>query len=141
MKKMAITLLCITLFTVSCSPGSLKDFRHEGESVCRDIVDDLERVETREDLARLEPFLKKHFEKLASIIIEAREFQIKYPEEALAFQGPQEAEVSEIMKEELQRIYRIEGGKEIVERAQRESMLRLDAFEKMKEKHKELRIK
>jgi len=141
MKKMALALVCLMVVVAGCSPGSLKDFRLEGESICRDIIDDLQRVETRDDIARLEPVLKRHFEKLVSIIIQAREFQIKYPEEALAFQGPQDAEVSDIMKEELQRIYRIEGGKEIVERAQRESMLRLDAFEKMREKHKELRIK
>lgn len=138
---MALALVCLMVVVAGCSPGSLKDFRLEGESICRDIIDDLQRVETRDDIARLEPVLKRHFEKLVSIIIQAREFQIKYPEEALAFQGPQDAEVSDIMKEELQRIYRIEGGKEIVERAQRESMLRLDAFEKMREKHKELRIK
>lgn len=141
MKKIALALVCLMVFVAGCSPGSLKDFRHEGESVCRDIIDDLQRVETHDDIAKLEPALKRHFEKLVSIIIQAREFQIKYPEEALAFQGQQEAEVSDILKEELQRIYRIEGGKEIVERAQRESMLRLDAFQKMKEKHKELRIK
>ena len=126
---------------MGCSPGSLSDYRHEGESACRDIIGDLQKIEKREDVARLEPVLKRKFEKLVSVIIEARKFQIKYPEEALALPIALESDVSDLLKEELQRVYRIEGGQEIVERAQREAMLRLDGFEKMREKQKDLRVK
>jgi hypothetical protein len=125
---------------VGCSPGSLNEYRHEGESTCRDIIGDLQSIETREDLASLEPILKRNFEKLVSVIISARQFQINNPEEALALPVLLESDVSNLLKEELERVYRIEGGKEIVERAQREAMLRLDGFEKIRGKQKELRV-
>lgn len=141
MRISVLFLLVIAALASGCSPGSLKDFRHEGESACRDIVADLQSIENREDLMRMEPILKKRFEKLVSLIIEARQFQIAYPEEALSVQMPQENDLSDVLKEELERVYSIEGGKEIVERAEREAMLKLDAFEKMREKQKELRIK
>ncbi|MCX6990298.1 MAG: hypothetical protein NTX49_04450 [Chlamydiae bacterium] len=141
MKRITAILLCCGYILVGCSPGSLSDYRHEGESACRDIIGDLQSIETREDVARLEPVLKRKFEKLVSVIIEARQFQIKYPEEALALPVELESDVSDLLKDELQRVYRIEGGKEIVERAQRESMLRLDGFEKIRGKQKDLRIK
>jgi hypothetical protein len=141
MNSIAAILLCCGCFLVGCSPGSLSDYRHEGESTCRDIIGNLQSIETREDVARLEPILKRNFEKLVSVIIEARHFQIKYPEEALALPVLIESDLSDLLKEELERIYRIEGGKEIVERAQREAMLRLDGFEKTRGKHKDLRIK
>lgn len=141
MRASTFFLLFIVALFVGCSPGSLKDFRHEGESTCRAIISDLQSIENREDLMRMEPILKRRFEKLATIIIEARQFQIAYPEEALSVQMPQENEISDTLKEELQRVYSIEGGKEIIERVEREAMLKLDAFEKMKEKQKDLRIK
>ena len=141
MKRFTGILFCLASFLLGCSPGSLSDYRHEGESVCRDIIGDLRSVETREDLTKLEPVLKRKFENLVSVIIEARQFQIRYPEEALALSGPLDSDVSDLLKQELQRIFGIEGGKEIVERAQREAMLRLDAFEKTREKQKDLRIK
>ena len=141
MNWIAAILLCYGCFLVGCSPGSLSDYRYEGESTCRDIIGDLQRVETREDLARLEPILKRNFEKLVIVIIGARQIQIKYPEEALALPLHVESDVSDLLKEELERVYRIEGGKEIVERAQREAMLRLDGFEKIRGKQKELRVK
>jgi len=141
MNSIAAILLCCGCFLVGCSPGSLNEYRHEGESTCRDIIGDLQSIETREDLARLEPILKRNFEKLVSVIISARQFQINNPEEALALPVLLESDVSNLLKEELERVYGIEGGKEIVERAQREAMLRLDGFEKIRGKQKELRVK
>jgi len=125
----------------SCSPSSLEDFHFEGESVTREIIEELEMIQTREDLALHEQSLKKKFEKLVAIIIQARQYQIDYPEEALSHQLLQESEISAKLMQEIQRVYQIEGGRESVERAQREPMLRLDGFEKIRKKQKELRIK
>ena len=140
--KMIASLCCfLSCILISCSPNSLEDFRFEGESVTREIVDELKLIHTREDLFTREQSLKRKFEKLVGIIIQARQYQIDFPEEALSQQLLQESESSLELLEEIQRVYQIEGGKECIERAQREPMLRLDGFEKIRKKQKELRIK
>ena len=136
-----LVALAICMFFCGCSPGSIHEFKWEGQSVCREIISDLQQVHSRDDLARLEPILKKKFEKLVSIIIEAREFQIKNLEEPLSHDLLVENEISDKLFAELRRVYSIEGGRDIIERAQREAMLRLDGFEKIRAKQKQSRVK
>jgi hypothetical protein len=134
--------LCI-LYSVccGCSPSSISDFRHEGESICRDIITDLENIQERGDLVKFEVSLKKNFEKLSFVLMQAREFQMNHPEEALIEHDVEGTEVSDLLLEQMQRVYRIEGGREVIERAQREAMLRLDGYEKLKDKQRILKVK
>lgn len=138
MRKWTCALFVIFM---GCSPSSMEDFHHEGKAITRAITAELRKIETREDLSFAEPRLKRRFEDLVTIMIEAREFQIKHAEELLGAQLLEDDVEGELLKEELQRVYQIEGGKESIERAQRESMLRLDAYEKNKAKLKVLRVK
>ncbi|MEI8328566.1 MAG: hypothetical protein WCG14_00990 [Chlamydiia bacterium] len=112
-----------------CSPTSPDDFRHEGQAVTRELLRDLQGVLTREDLVAIEPVFKKRFERLALIMIQARQFQIDNPEAVLSSLTPYSVELNDQLQEELLRIYRIETGQSIIEKAQREAMLRLDGFE------------
>lgn len=113
----------------SCSPSSMSDFRHEGESRFRTIVQTLQQIEDREQLLRAEPTLKKHFELLIALMIEARKYQQNHPEDAL-LEIDQSLPIEAELQEELRRIYLIEGAREVVERAQQEALVRLDAFER-----------
>ena len=67
-------------------------------------------------------------------MIEAKEYQKKHPDEL-----PPESVVhlsNDQLKDQLRRIYLIEGGREIVERAQQEALVRLDAYERTLAKKK-----
>ena len=122
-----------------CSPNSSEDFRHEGEARCRKIVTLLEKVENREQLLRAEPDLKKQFEALTDLMIEARKFQIEHLDDAsseILYEGNL-AEAA--LEEELRRIYALEGGREIIERAQQEALVRLDAYERNISKRRSLK--
>ncbi|MBY0528682.1 MAG: hypothetical protein K2P51_00650 [Rhabdochlamydiaceae bacterium] len=121
-------ILCLLLLLFGCAPNSLDDFRHEGESRTRALIYDLQQINSREVLMRAEPNLKKHFEKLVDLMIEARQFQLKNPD--LELLETEERTFSLALKEELRRIYRIEGGREVMERAQQEALVRLDAYER-----------
>jgi hypothetical protein len=118
--------LCLLVLLGGCAPDSLEDFRHEGEALLRALTEELQHVQTREELLEAAPKLRSHFAQLADLMIQARQYQQKHPEEDLP-EG--DAACSAALYAELVRIYRIEGGREIVEKAQRESLLRLDAFE------------
>ncbi len=113
----------------SCQPSSLEEFQLEGASRMRLLLKELQSIETREDLLAAEPVLKKHFEKIVKIVIQARLFQQKnIGVEVPVLQLGQA--LSSSLLEEMKRIYALEGGRECIERAQREAMLKLDAKEK-----------
>lgn len=114
----------------SCQPSSLEEFQFEGASRTRLLLKDLKKIDTREDLLVAEPRLKKHFEKIVEVMIQARLFQQKNAGLEIPV-----LEIGQTMScsllEEMKRIYAIEGGRECIERAQREAMLKLDAKEKV----------
>ena len=65
-------------------------------------------------------------------MIEARKFQEEEPFEP----DTTNTLVSDMLKEELKRIYKLEGGREVIEKAQKEALIRLDAFERSLKKKK-----
>jgi hypothetical protein len=129
---------CLLLVLSACSPNSIEDFQHEGETSSRALIFDLQKIHTREELASSAPLLKKHFESLVDLMIRARTFQESHPEESLALPFAKQTTISDELEEELRRIYKIEGGREIVERAQQEALVHLDAFERNSAKKKQM---
>lgn len=130
MKKIAVLLLG---FLCACQPSSLDDFQYEGACQTRLLLQELAEIETREDLASMEPIIKNRFEKIVAIMIQARVFQQKNPDIEVAFSS-RNILLSDSLLDEMKRIYDLEGGRECIERAQREAMLKLDAQEKNLEK-------
>lgn len=122
----------------SCSPNSLEEFRYEGESRCKELIETLQKIHNRDELVRAEPLLKKKFEDLVNLMIRAREFQENHPDEEPSLPLSSENIRSAQLEEELRRIYALEGGREIIERAQQEALVRLDAAERACTKRREL---
>jgi hypothetical protein len=139
MKKRFIGCIFLCLYCNACNPTSLEDFQHEGAAQSRLLLRELRNIENREDLSRAEPILKKRFEKIVDLMIQARTFQQKHPEEEPAQCFNEVLNGSLI--EELERVFSLEGGREAVERAQREAMIRLDAHERSLEKQRTLKLK
>lgn len=121
-------VILLLLFLFGCSPNSSEDFQHEGASLCRALVSDLQHIENREQLLRAEPQLKKRFEDLIDLMIQAREFQQKHLDEGDSVY--QEDQVDALLEDELRRVYTIEGARELIERTQQEALIRLDAYER-----------
>ncbi len=121
-----------------CSPNSSKEFQKEGETHCRSLVLDLQKIENREQLLSAEHKLRKQFNYLIDLMIEAREFQQKRFEEEISEEPVLEANSFEDeLEKQLRRIYAIEGGREVIERAQQEALVRLDAYERTRTKKRE----
>ncbi len=125
----------IFLVLSSCQASSLDDFRYEGASQVRLLIEDLKGVESREDLVDAAPLLKKRFEKIVDLMIQSRVYQQKNPGLEISFYSSNQA-LSDSLLEQMKRVYALEGGKECIEKAQREAMLRLDAKEKTLENSK-----
>ncbi len=127
--RLRVCALGILLLLCSCSPNSSKEFQKEGETRCKLLMLDLAKIENREQLLHAEMKLKKHFESLITLMIEAREFQQKHLDEDAHENVLAENSISPFFEDELRRIYAIEGAREIIERAQHEALVRLDAYE------------
>ncbi len=104
------------LFLCSCSPSSLEDLRYEGESQTKKLALELRAVESKEDLQKTLPKLKKRFNKIAELLVEARSFSKGESEPSFA---------SEQLFAEMARLYEMPGGRELIESAQMEAIQRL----------------
>lgn len=121
MKKLFTIISVLMLW--GCSPHSLNDFQREAEGQCKALVLELQKAQTREDLVKSEPKLRRLFDQLATLIIAAQKYQQQHLDEAPMLSNAYE----EPLLEEMMRLYRIEGGREIIERAQREALIRIDS--------------
>ncbi len=133
------TLLIALLFVAGCAPSSLQEFRQEGEALCRKLAKDLQKVDSREDLIKITPLLKKRFMQFAELIMEARAFEREHAGEAMP-EDHSDLLASEVLKIEMKRIYGIEGARKIMEDAQREALFTLDAYLKKMGKNNDNRF-
>lgn len=107
----------ILIFLASCAPATVADLRCEGEAQTKKLAFELRAIENREDLQKAVPRLKKRFNKIADLILEARSFS---KEEEL-----EPSYASEELFAELARLYEMPGGRELIENAQVEAIQRL----------------
>jgi hypothetical protein len=121
-----------------CSPNSLKDFHHEGEALSRALASDLREIHTKDDLIKATPLLKKRFEAFVELMIIAKEYQQKHLEEEIPEAVLSDLPSGESLFWELKRIYAMEGGRETIEKAQREALIRLDAYERNRLKQNQI---
>ena len=126
MEKKILMYVWILAMLCACSPSSLEDFHYAGESICKELAGELKGIETHEQLVKEYPKIKSYFDKLVSLIIQARKFQ-KEHEEDMPVMG---SSASNTLLCELKRIYEIDGGRDIIEKAQKEALIKLDISEK-----------
>jgi hypothetical protein len=132
--KLSLIIYLVLGMLTSCS--NLEDYQKESEQICHAIVRDLEGVENREDLLAIESRLSKRFQGLVDLMIDMRQGMLdQLQQEPIShFENSH----NDKLVFQLKRIYRLEGGRDIIERAQREALIRLDAFERHLAKKKQL---
>lgn len=109
-----------------CSPSSMEEYRFEGESLVRSLIEECQKIESKEDLLLEKPRLKKKFDKIVDLMIAARKFQVKHLDSEIPVDLRLAA--SNALKEEFIRIYKIEGCQSLMEDIQRDSLHKLDLF-------------
>lgn len=120
----------------SCGPRSLEDYREEGEGITRSLIKELAAIRSRDELLQASPVLKKQFERLVDVMIAARDYYEKHPKIDLLELAKTNHELSDQLRSELNRLYVLEGGREIIEKCQEAALHRLDAFEQRLAKSK-----
>jgi hypothetical protein len=110
---------------VSCHRNNLDDYREEGEGIVRSLVEELGQVHSLEQLEERRMHLKRQFNALISLIIEAHALKNKDSKESSAADSNPD---SELLRMEINRICNISGGRELLEKIQEEALHRLDAY-------------
>lgn len=128
--KGLLTIFFIFFAAISCSPHSLDDFEEEGKGVIRSLIQELKAIHNREQLLASTNRLQQQFDRLAILMIAAKEFSFAHPELDKGEFFRNNHDLSDQLRVELNRLYRIEGGRQMIEKCQEKALHRLDAFEK-----------
>ncbi len=105
---------------VSCSPSTLSEWRVEGVSIVRNLVEELEGVTSLEELEAKKGSLKKKYNQLVYVMIEASHY-----EEEEGDLVP-DSFYSDALRDQYVRLYEIEGARALLFEIQRESLHKLD---------------
>ena len=116
-----IRFVVFLLLLTACSRGP-EEIREEGQSVMRGLVKEFKGVKSRDELMEKEERIKVLFDKFVKVLVEAKIYLEKH-DEALEFKW-KDHELSDELKAEINRLYRIEGCKEIIEKCEREALTR-----------------
>ena len=128
MKK--ICFLFLVFFVIGCSPSTVQDCKREARGIIKSLTADLKEVQTREDLIDHEKTIQKKSRELVSLMIRLK----KLEEKGLTIPKDDDQTFSDALMQEMKRIYTIQGGRELIERFQREALLELDAFDQKRKK-------
>jgi hypothetical protein len=102
----------------SCSSSYYEEYREEGQGTLRKLLKELRKIRNRDDLAAVTPNLEKLFLQLAQTMVVAKRFQEKNPQTPFPEFSTKDHELSDQVRTELNRIYRLEGGREGIEKCQ-----------------------
>lgn len=116
--RTALTLILISLLA-SCSPSSPEGTRKKGEQIVGQLISQLQAIDSREELLHALPQLRKSFLELADLAVEGHACS---EEETLPPPNPR---LNEQLRQELVRIYALEGGRQMVEEAERDALNQL----------------
>lgn len=128
MLKKSICVFSLFLLT-ACSPSSTEDFREAGKAINKSLIKELKEVHTQDELVAKLPSIEKLFARLTDLMIAARKLQVKQQSSSTSPLTKEEQLVSDILRAELNRIYLLPSGKELIEKAQRQSLDKMDHFE------------
>jgi hypothetical protein len=131
MNKMRfLYLFALVGFLLSCSPQSIDEFQEEGEGIVRSLIHDLQEITTQEELLAASNQLQSNFNRLVSVMIAAEEHVKAFPEQNQLCATGYNRELNEQLRLELHRIYKIKGGKKLIEKTQEKALHRLDIYMK-----------
>lgn len=106
------------IFLASCGPATFDDLRVEADAEIRLLAKELRGIETKEDLQKAIPRLRKRYNRIADLLIEAKNYPPANDEGSSA---------SEELFVELARIYEMPGGREGIELAETQAVQRLQS--------------
>ena len=120
MKQIFLSVLLLT----SCAGGSNKNYAERGQALCDQLAKELSEITTKEELVSAAPQIEKRYTQIVNLMTEAKIEKEKRPHAFPDNQMPSAS--SQRLREELERVYEIEGGRRFNDKHTREALYRLD---------------
>ncbi|MCF7806830.1 MAG: hypothetical protein K9M07_04600 [Simkaniaceae bacterium] len=126
MKRFIFSLL-ILIFT-SCGVSQFQEFQREGEAIAKKLIALLQKIETKEDMEKHSSKIRLQIERLTDLMIQAKKFQMNH-------RGGVDdpiisVEITHALRDEIKRIYQIPHVEEAMHDLERDSLHKLDAFDR-----------
>lgn len=115
--------LVFLAFLTSCQSSNYEDFREKGRSKTRSLIAELKKNRTKDQLIEHEEDILRAFSEITSLMKAVQEFHESHPGLEPPPLTAEDRELSDQLRMELLRIYRLEGGKEIVDRCRENSLI------------------
>lgn len=122
-------LLVVACSICSCGSPTAEGYRRDGQDRMMAVTKELRLIKTRQQLIDAQEVLKAHFDALVELMIRSRELQFNQ-KRTQEFSTPLDDEINIALQSQLQRVCRIPGGLELIEKCQEAALHRLDHFEK-----------
>lgn len=105
----------ILILLLGCQNPSYESFRENGKSKTRSLIAELKSIRSKDQLIEKKDKVIYHFKELASLAHSAQEYDNESIEDKLPPLTSLDLELSDLLRIEILRIYRLEGGKEIID--------------------------
>lgn len=112
-------LIFLILFLTACSSESPHTLREEGVSKTRSLISVFRKIRTREQLLDHTEEITRYLKEFASVMQTAEIYYVTHPEETIPPLSKQEQELSDELKMHLNRLFRLDGCQEVIEKCQR----------------------
>lgn len=122
--------LLIFFLCAGCKSQSPEEYREEGRKHTRTLIENLKSIHSRQELLKAQPILKKQFSEIAALLIEAQEFYSQHPDAEQLPLSQQDQLLNAELRKELERLYGIEEGREMIEKSQEEALDLLNTYDK-----------
>lgn len=111
---------------VSCSQKTPEDFQEQALAISKDLLVEFKKIRTRDDLLLHNVELQHLFTALAEVTSRAREFHKNHLDVEFTSAIKLNSYINDQLFIELNRILYLEGGKEVIEKAQKEGLRLLE---------------
>lgn len=114
---MRLGFLLFFLLTVGCQQASYESFRAEGRASTRELIAELRKIRTRDQLIAAEPRIKMRLKRMQELVVKVEDYRVENPEAMIPELDAVDHELSDALKLELTRVMRLEGGQEVLRSA------------------------
>ena len=123
-------LFFLFLFLTSCSSDNYDTYQESAFDITHQLSLELKQIRTRDDLLTHQKRLQYLFDKLVDSIIALKQYNTKHEGSTPLLDNSKENPYSELLRLELNRVIYMEGGQEIIEKAQENALNKLDLYER-----------
>ena len=123
--RFEVLFLCCSLFCIGCREKSEGYFLKRGVEVQQELVTELMKVQSLQDLLSHEESLSSLFDELSFVAIQADRWKKKHKRKADAYV---ESDTAICLEQEFRRVLAIPGAEAFLEKCQKKAVERLDIY-------------